>query len=274
MAAGSLLSIGVSGLNANQAALSTAGHNIANTDTPGYSRQRVALSTQNAGFSGVGYQGTGVQVETITRVIDDYVVNQLRLDTSAFNELNTYLSNSEQVDALLADTSTGIAPGVQSFFSALNGAADDPSSIPARQLVINEADGLVDRFEAVQTRLEQHNDTLNLQLETIADTVTSIAKGLANLNNNIVSASSRGQDAPPNDLLDARDELLRKLSTYVSVSVVPQSSNAVDVYIGNGQPLVVGSVASTLEAVPGDKDPFRYDLAFTNGSSQQIITKD
>ena len=119
MTSASLLRIGVTGLLAHQAALQTTGHNISNTDTPGFSRQNVSLGTQSPGLSGAGYQGTGVRVDEVRRIVDEFSVSQLRLDTSAFNELDTYLSNIGQIDGLLADVSTGLAPGIQDFFAAL-----------------------------------------------------------------------------------------------------------------------------------------------------------
>jgi flagellar hook-associated protein 1 FlgK len=273
MSGGSLLRIGVSGLVAHQAALRTTGQNISNTDTPGYSRQQVEFGTQSAEFSGAAYQGAGVRLDGVRRVVDDYVVTQLRLDTAAFQELDTFVNNIDQIDSLLADVSTGIAPGIQDFFSAVHAAADDPTSIPVRQLVLSQAEGLVDRFETVQSRLEAHNNTLNQQLDTIAREVSSLAAGIASLNKSIVFATGRGQDSPPNDLLDTRDELLRKLSEFVSVNVVDKANAEVDVFIGTGQALVVGSRSNELRAIPGESDPFRNDLAFVSNGNEQRVSR-
>lgn len=272
MGSPSLLNIGVSGLLANQAALRTVGHNISNADSPGYSRQSVIQGTNTPQFSGAGFAGTGVEVQSIRRVVDEFAVDQLRLDSSVYNELQTFTNNIDQIDSLLADTSTGLAPGIQSFFASLNSASDDPTSIPIRQLVISEAEGLVQRFSTVQSRLEQHNDTLNQQLETTAAEVTSLARGIADINKNIVAATGRGQGSEPNDLLDRRDELLRQLSELVSVNVIDKERNAVDIFVGNGQGLVVGDRASELRAIPGETDPFRSDLAFVSGDIQQTVT--
>ena len=272
MGSPSLLNIGVSGLLANQAALKTVGHNISNADSPGYSRQSVVQSTNSPQFSGAGFAGTGVQVDSIRRVVDEFAISQIRLDSSAYNELQTFTDNIDQIDSLLADTTTGLAPGIQSFFAALNSASDDPTSVPIRQLVVSEAEGLVQRFSTVQNRLEQQNDTLNQQLATTASEISSLARGIADINKSIVSATGRGQGSEPNDLLDRRDELLRRLSELVSVNVIEKEQNAVDIFIGNGQALVVGDRANELRAVPGETDPFRNDLAFVNGDLQQTIT--
>lgn len=272
MGSPSLLNIGVSGLLANQAALRTVGHNISNADSPGYSRQSVVQGTNTPQFSGAGFAGTGVEVQSIRRVVDEFAVDQIRLDSSVYNELQTFTNNIDQIDSLLADTATGLAPGIQSFFSSLNAASDDPTSIPVRQLVISEAEGLVQRFSTVQSRLEQHNDTLNQQLDTTSAEISNLARGIADLNKNIVAATGRGQGSEPNDLLDRRDELLRQLSELVSVNIIDKERNAVDIFIGNGQGLVVGDRASVLTTVPGETDPFRKDLAFVSGDLQQTVT--
>ena len=268
----SLLSIGVSGLLANQAALNTTGQNVANTDTPGYSRQSVLQATQTPQFSGAGFQGSGTRVETIRRIVDEYAVSQLRVDTSNSGELESYLSNISQIDGLLADTTTGLAPGMQEFFGSLNAGADDPTSIPVRQLILSQAKSLTDRFATVQGRLEQQSDTINQQLATLSAEVSSIASSLAKLNETIVSASGRGQSDKPNDLLDKRDELIRQLSGLVSVNVVNKELNAVDIFIGSGQALVIGSQANTLSAVAGKADPRRFDLVFDTQGQRQTVT--
>ncbi len=269
----SLLNIGVSGLLANQAALRTVGHNISNADSPGYSRQSVIQGTTTPQFSGAGYTGTGVEVQGVRRIVDEFSVAQIRLDSSVYQELQTFTDNIDQIDSLLADTSTGLAPGIQSFFASLNSAADDPTSIPVRQLVLSEAEGLVQRFTTIQSRLEQHNATLNQQLDTTAAEISSLARGIGDLNKNIVAATGRGPNTAPNDLLDRRDELLRQLSELVSVNVVEKEQNSVDVFIGSGQGLVVGNRAASLAAVPGETDANRRDLAFISGDIQQTVTQ-
>jgi flagellar hook-associated protein 1 FlgK len=272
MAAGSLLGIGVSGLLANQASLRAAGHNVSNTDTPGYSRQSVLQAAQNPAYSGAGYQGTGVKVDAVRRIVDEYAVNQLRMDTSAFNELDSYLSNISQVDSLLADSSTGLAPAMQEFFAALHAGADDPTSIPVRQLVLSQAQSLDKRFETIQTRLAQQGETVNLQLDTITTEITSIARSLAGLNESIVAASGRGQADAPNDLLDKRDELVRQLAKLVAVNVVAKEQNGIDVFIGSGQALVIGGQANVLSAVAGTADSAQFDLVFDTRGQRQTVT--
>src|SRR5690606_5568394 len=113
-----------------------------------------------------------------------------------------------------------------------------PANIPARQLLLSEAEGLSRRFNTVYERLNEQNNFLNKQMVAVSDQVNRLATSVASLNNAIAVAAANGQQ--PNDLLDARDEAVRQLSTYVGVTVVPQDDSSYNLFIGSGQPLVVG----------------------------------
>lgn len=149
-------------------------------------------------------------------------------------------------------------------------AAEDPANIPARQLVLSEAEGLSRRFNTVYERLNEQNSFLNKQMMAVSDQVNRLATSVASLNNAIAVAAANGQQ--PNDLLDARDEAVRQLSTYVGVTVVPQDDSSYNLFIGSGQPLVVGATASRLEVGPGQGDPTRFEVQFVSGNSRQTIT--
>ena len=219
----SLLNIGVSGLLTNKAGLQVTGNNIANTDTPGFSRQVVSQSTQTPQYTGAGYMGSGAQVETVTRLVDEYAIDQLRMDTSVHSEMDTYYTNISQVDGLLADASTDLPPGMQRFFGSLHASADDPISVPLRQLVLSETESLTSRFSTIERRLDEQNNVINQQLQSASAVISSLASRLAELNIAIVAASGRGQNDSPNDLLDTRDELIRELSEIVNVNVVKKN---------------------------------------------------
>ena len=181
-----------------------------------------------------------------------------------------YKSQIDQLDSLLAGSTTGITPSLQSFFAALQTAAEDPANIPARQLVLSEAEGLSRRFNTVYERLNEQNNFLNKQMVAVSDQVNRLATSVASLNNAIAVAAANGQQ--PNDLLDARDEAVRQLSTYIGVTVVPQDDSSYNLFIGSGQPLVVGATASKLEVGPGLGDPTRFEVRFVSGNSRQTVT--
>jgi flagellar hook-associated protein 1 FlgK len=265
-----LLNIGLSGLAASKTQLSVTGHNITNVNTPGYTRQDAVQATRIPQFSGAGYIGSGTSLVDIRRSYSEFLTSQLRSSTALASDVAAYKSQIDQLDSLLAGSTTGITPSLQSFFAALQTAAEDPANIPARQLVLSEAEGLSRRFNTVYERLNEQNSFLNKQMMAVSDQVNRLAASVASLNNAIAIAAANGQQ--PNDLLDARDEAVRQLSTYIGVTVVPQDDSSYNLFIGSGQPLVVGATASKLEVGPGLGDPTRFEVRFVSGNSRQTVT--
>lgn len=265
-----LLSIGLSGLSASKTQLSITGHNITNVNTPGYSRQDASQATRSPQFSGAGYIGSGTSLVDVRRSYSEFLTSQLRSSTSLNSDVEAYKSQIDQLDSLLAGTTTGITPSLQKFFSALQTAAEDPANIPARQLVLAEAEGLARRFNTVYDRLSEQNSFTNKQMSAVTDQVNRLAGSIGSLNEAIAIAAANGKQ--PNDLLDARDEAVRQLSGYIGVTVVPQDDSSFNVFTGSGQPLVVGSTVAKLEVVPGQGDPNRHEVQFISGGSRQGIT--
>ena len=157
-----LLSNAVSGLQASQNALRTAGHNISNANTAGYSRQEVNYVTrpeQNIGSA--GFIGSGVTTASIERVVNEFATAQVRLDTSTYNQLSKYNTNIGKVDKLFADVSTGLAGALQTFFASMQNGANDPASTPGRQLIVTEAESLSVRFNNLHQRLTDIEGAVN-----------------------------------------------------------------------------------------------------------------
>lgn len=265
-----LLNIGLSGLSANKTALSITGHNISNVNTPGFSRQDTVQATRTPQFSGAGYIGSGTTLVDIRRSYSEFLSAQVRTGTALSSDVEAYKSQIEQLDSLLAGSTTGITPSMQKFFSSLQTAAEDPSNIPARQLVLSEAQGLARRFNTVYDRISEQNNFINKQMSAVSDQINRLSSSIAGYNDAISIAAANGQQ--PNDLLDAREEAIRQLSTFIGVTVVPQDDNSLNLFIGSGQPLVVGSSASRLEVVPGVGDPTRSEVEFVSGNSRQGVT--
>src|SRR3990167_3811040 len=265
-----LLSIGLSGLSANKTSLAVTGHNITNVNTPGFSRQDTVQTTRVPQFSGAGFIGSGTTLVDIRRTYSEFLSTQVRSSTALSSDVEAYKSQIEQLDSLLAGTTTGITPSLQKFFSALQTAAEDPANIHARQLVLSEAEGLAKRFHTVYDRISEQNEFINKQMSAVTDQINRLAGSIASYNDAIAIAAANGKQ--PNDLLDAREEAVRQLSTYVGVTVVPQDDNSLNLFVGSGQPLVVGSTTSRLEVVPGLGDPTRFEVNFVSGGSRQGIT--
>ncbi len=265
-----LLNIGLSGLAASKTQLTITGHNITNVNTPGYTRQDAMQATRLAQFSGAGYIGAGTTLVDVRRSYSEFLTQQLRSSTALASDVAAYKTQIDQLDAMLAGSTTGITPSLQKFFSAMQTAAEDPANIPARQLVLAEAEGLARRFNTLYDRLYAQNDTINKQMGTVTDQINRLAGSVGSLNEAIAVAAANGKQ--PNDLLDQRDEAIRQLSEYIGVTVVPQDDSSFNLFIGTGQPLVVGSTVNRLEVVTGRGDPNRMEVDFVSGNSRQAVT--
>ncbi len=266
-----ILDIGVSGLSSARANLQTASHNISNVNTPGYSRQQVLQATNLAQSTGAGFIGQGVHVSTVERVYSQFLVNQSLQAQTKSNQLDTYLTQISQVDNLLADASAGLSPALQNFFGSLQDLANNPASIPSRQSLLSNSEALVSRFHALDENLSASREGINSQVQGTVTEINSIATNIANLNNSITVAEGTAGGQPPNDLLDQRDALVSELGKLVNTNFVRQNNGNYNVFIGNGQPLVVGSETMTLRAVTSPNDPLEITVGFVAGNKTVLI---
>lgn len=246
-----IFSIGVSGLNASQVAISTTAHNIANVNTAGYSRQRATFETRLPQFFGNAFMGSGSQVSEISRLFDQTVLNEIRSNAGTSFSQKTYLNYAKRLDSIIADPDTGLNSALQAFFSALHGVSDNPSSIPARQVLLSQGQLLANRFQTLDQNFTDQRKAINFNLDVLAKEITGIGVGIAELNSAIVAFRSAGGIGPePNDLLDQRDRLVNRLSEITNVSTLPQSDGSVSVFLGTGQTLVLGTDANQIVAQP------------------------
>jgi len=255
-----VLSTGLSALRATQRALDTTSHNIANVSTEGYTRQRVEFQTRQPEMNAGGWVGTGVQVSTVRRVYDQFLTQQTRSSGTNLARLDAYSSQAARIDNLLGDSENGLSATLQSFSDAINEVATTPASIPARQVLLSEGRALAERLKSYDSRLRNMSTELNARLGVEAQEITTIAQGIAKLNGDIaVAVQQSGQ--PPNDLLDQRDALINELSGKVSVTLVTEGDSTTNVFIGNGQPLVLGNQASQVTTQVDPLDSERTVLA-------------
>ena len=267
-----LLNLGISGLKVSQTALQVTGNNIANADRPEYSRQRIETATLPERLTGFGFIGSGARIDNIDRVVDEFLINQVRRDTSSFNRLQVFTSNIEQIDSLLADDVSGLGPVIREFYSAVESSAQDPSSEPARQVVVSQAQTLTQRINSLVARTQQQSIKVNTEAASFTAQVATLAESLAQVNISIATESGRGSGGQPNLLLDKREALLLELSEFVNVSTV-QNGTSVDVFVGNGLPLVVGGEAAKMSTAPSQSSPGDVEITFVGGNGiQQTIT--
>lgn len=242
-----IFNIGISGLTSFQAKLATTGNNIANVNTEGYSRQNVDLTTLPSQRSSVGYTGSGVQVAEISRSYDNFVAGRLRTSLSSSEEGQYLYTTAVQVDNVIADPAAGLSQVLGDFFNAMNDVADDPTSLPTRDVLLNRAENMAGSFQNMNNYFSQLRSQSNTDLGSFAGEMNRLSTSIADLNTRIqLSGTSSGQPAP-NDLLDIRDRLIDDLSKYVKTTTVNQADGMVNVFIGNGQALVLGQSTNVLE---------------------------
>lgn len=267
-----MLSTGVSGLLAFQTALETISNNIANVDTPGYDEESANLVTNAATASGAGWIGNGVSVDSVTRAYNEFLAQQTNSATSSYNQLNTLSTYAGNINNMFADSTTGLSATLQSFSDAIQTVADAPSQTSTRQVLLTQAQALISQFQSYDSSLTQLGAQVNSQLSSEASTITSLGQSIASLNQQIAAALNNGTGQPPNQLLDQRDTLINQLSEDVGVTTVTQSDGSVNVFIGNGQALVVGASAATVSASEDQFDSGQLQLSLQTGSGNVDIT--
>ncbi|OIQ93332.1 flagellar hook-associated protein 1 [mine drainage metagenome] len=269
----SLLSIGLTGLNAAQAGILTTGNNIANASTPGYNREQIVQATAIPNLTGGGFIGQGTNVQTVTRSYSQYLNTQLLSAQTGAASLTSYGAQIAQIDNMLADPSAGLSPALANFFQGVQQAAANPASIPSRQAMLSNAQALVSSFQSINQTLQGIRDGTNTQISGEVTLINSYASQLAAVNQQIVLAQA-GNNQPANSLLDQRDQLVSSLNKEIGVSTAIQSDGTYNVFIGNGQPLVVGNQAATLSTVQDPNDPQKTAVAFQVPGGTRAILSD
>lgn len=267
------LDIAVSGLRSFQTALATTSNNIANVNTPGYSRQVVDIGTiQPQGF-GNGFIGRGSQVVNIQRIESEFLTEQLRNATTEAGRLGAVSTLASRVDNLLADNGGSLAPSLENFFSSLQDLSVDPSSSSARQVVLSSAESLTSRFSNIESQLAAIDRDIDIGIRENVQLINSLAGNISNLNQQIVAASSITSGTQvPNGLLDQRDQLVLELSEIVAVQTIDQADGSLSVFVGSGQSLVVGSLSQDVVAIRDPSDGTKTNIAFRTATSQADIT--
>lgn len=267
-----LLSTSVSGLLAFQQALDVTSNNIANASTPGYSVETANLAEALGQFTGAGFIGSGVDVQSITRTYNEFLAQQVRGSQASYSSYGTLAAQAGQVDNMLSNQGTGLTATLQSFINSLQSVASAPTSTAARQALLNQAQSLAQQLNSYDSQLTQYGSQLETQLSGDVSQVNTITASIASLNQQIAAASGSGQT--PNQLMDQRDQLVTQLSKYVSVQTVTASNGAMDVYVGTGQALVTGGTASKLTTVAGAYDPSQLNIAISSSGTTGVITSE
>jgi flagellar hook-associated protein 1 FlgK len=271
-----LLKVAANSLQNWQQALNTTGHNITNANTEGYSRQTVQFETIAPSVFGFGFVGQGSTVSGIERSHNEFLSSQVQELTSSNARYQLFTEFSSRVDDVLAGSENNLNNSIQRFFNAAGEVAASPGSMPERQVLLSEASNLVDRQQSYNRLLQNLNDEVNSRIRSGVNEINSLSDSIGSINKQITSAISSSNGSTPNDLLDARDRLIQQLSQKVAITTVDQSDGSLNVLVGKGQPLVIGSQITHLDARFSATDSTRIEV-FVPGhaaasDASQLIT--
>jgi flagellar hook-associated protein 1 FlgK len=257
-----LLNTGISALLGYRKALDTAGHNIANVNTEGYTRQRVEFVSRLGGPQGDGYIGSGVSTSTVKRITDAFVGARIVADTSAYQRAESFEGVVGQLDTWLSSSETGLASPLSGFFDSLNDLSADPASTANRQSVIADAQSLATRFHALSSQIDGLQSELNARVRQDVQDINDAARDIAALNERITLATGAAGGQPPNDLLDQRDQLIQQLAGKIGITTTEGDDGSISVFAGNGQGLVIGTRAQSLGVTDDAYSSGRLDVTF------------
>ncbi len=268
----SLLNVGVSALNANQQALTTTGHNIANVNTPGYSRQTVytkAIPGQTASCAS-GFIGKGVQVATVMRNYSALLNRQSNAANATYAADSSRLQGLMQMQDVFSGGDGSLGAAINNMMNAFVDVQAAPTDATGRNVVLTRMNELAARFNSAARTLDEQKYSTEQQLANDVLLVNDLASQVADLNIQITRALSSGHQ--PNDLLDARDQVIRDINKYVQTSQVAADDGSVSLFIGGSQALVMGanvgqlSIAETQE-YPGSQ---KLSLYFSQPGGQRV----
>jgi len=251
-----LLDLGRGALLSHQQAISITGHNIANVNTPGYSRQRVNLATNPGLTSSPGQIGAGVKVSDIQRIYDQFLGSQINTESYNLGKWEAQSSSLERVEIIFDETTGfGLNQAMGDFFNAWQDLANNPEGHTERQVLVAKSEIMAGTFNKISSDLNQMQNDLDSSVEGGVIEINNIAGKISDLNIKISDIEKSGQDA--NDLRDNRDLYLKELSSMIDISSFEGNDGQVTVLVGNGKPLVQPPYSfslSTVTNVSGHED--------------------
>jgi flagellar hook-associated protein 1 FlgK len=268
----SLMSLGSQAMFAAYAQLQTTGNNIANANTPGYSRQSAQLSTQASQYTGRGYIGQGVTVATVVRASNMFLSQQAVAAKSAAATDGARSAMLSQLEKAFPGGESGLGQAVTQIFNAFGDVAAAPSDLSARQAVLGRLQEFASLARSSSDQVESLAANVRADVAGGVDTVNTLAEQLAKLNARIAVSIGSGQ--PPNDLLDQRDQIVGRIAEQLQVHTYIGADEQVSVFVGSGQTLVQGGIANALSVQADNSDPRRIDLAIEFGGQPMVLSAD
>ena len=260
------LNIALQSLLAQQDGISIASNNIANVNTPGYSRQVANLVETPPVQFGHSLFGTGVELQSVTSLRDSVLDLRVNQETQQQGQLNAFIGGGQQIQALFNQTSgTGLQGPLTAFFNSLSQLASNPSDINTRQGVLTAAQNLASAFNQTSANLATQQRNTDLSLTQTVSQVNSLTTQIATVNGQVSAATGAGQNAGP--LIDQRQQLLNQLSNLVDISEINAGHGSLTVTTTSGTPLVVAKQSfalSTQASANGLQDVYSQGADITS----------
>jgi len=263
--------ISISALQAFQQAINVTSNNVANASTPGYDRESVNLTEAIPQSNGAATVGAGVVVTGISRAYSQAAANQLNNSQSTLGQLTALQNYSSQIDNLFGTTVGGLSTALQSFYSAFSDVANNPTSTASRQALLGQAQAVAGSFQNASSELNSLNTDVNSRITADVQQINSIASAISTLNQQIVVGTAQDGNQPPNELMDQRDQLVSNLSQLVGVSTTTDPDGALNVFVGNGQPLVLQGQTTQLTTVANQFNASQLEIS-TSTSNGNVIS--
>jgi flagellar hook-associated protein 1 FlgK len=263
------MNIGLRAMFASQAAITTAGNNIANASVDGYSRQSVELKTAPGQYTGAGFFGKGVDVATVSRAYNEFL-NKEAVSTKSLASMDSArLDMLNQLQNVFPIGEDGVGYSMSELLNSMSDLASRPTDLPTRQVTLARAQDVATRFNQAGQQLDQIQAAVSTDLSNSVTAINGLAKRLGVVNGQI--AASAGTGHTPNDLLDERDRLVSQIAGYMKVSTLQADDGSVSVFVAGGQRLVLGNQAQQLAVIPDPHDGQRMQAAIVDGSQKRAL---
>jgi flagellar hook-associated protein 1 FlgK len=245
-----LLDLGRSALMTSQKALQTTGHNIANVNTPGYTRQRVNLAANPPlQQTSPGQMGTGVTAVEVARIYDRFISGQILAEQQTLGRWQARQESLQNAELSFdIQEGTGIDAALGDFWAGWQDLANKPGGHTERVALLSLADGLAQTFRRVDADLRQQQKNLDATIDDAVVRVNNTIRQLSELNGQIAEVEAGGQNA--NDLRDRRDLLLKDLTELIDVRTFEDGQGRVAVRLTDGRPLLDGNTVWQLSTAP------------------------
>jgi len=248
MSLSSILSIARSALLTHQRAMAVTAHNVANAQTPGYTKQTLSLVAETPLFTPDGQIGRGVTDNGVTRARNQFFDSAYRRESGLLGNSSTMRDLLGEVEAAINEPSdTGISSALDGLFQSFGDLANDPASRTNRDMVRSSAERFAQRLHTLDTQITQVTTETADRLRSDVGSANQLASQIAALNVEILSTRGGEQSAP--DVEDQRDLLVDQLSSLMDVRVLPQSDGTISVVAGDTM-LVEAGTAHTVELKP------------------------